>query len=246
MRGQRLYMKYQETTYKADPILLRSVVISALVLCALSAQAAPADEQPYLCELGVQAGCGYYVGDATPHIFQNPREAFGAQFRYKFTPRWALQVKGMGHRITGPIVDEDGQTLETMWQNKMINIDAAAEFNFFRFGGRVYNNRSFAATPYIFVGVGMSLYNEQFHSVAAYFPVGFGLKWQFAKFVGLNIAWQHNIYIADNLEGIASMSNTYNLNGWNIMNNDLTSQLTLGIVFEFAHEKKVCKFCNGQ
>lgn len=222
--------------------------LTALCICVLwftPSTAAPLNDAPYLCELGIQAGCGYYVGDATPHIFTNVREAFGVQFRYKFTPRWALQAKGMGHRITGNIVDMDGVRQESMWENKMINVDVTAEFNFFRYGGRVYNNRAFLITPFIFAGVGMSLHGNTFSTIGAYLPVGFGLKCKVAKFVGLNIAWQHNIYFADNIEGVESLNNTYNLNGWNIMNNDITSQLTFGIVFEFAHEKKTCRFCEG-
>ena len=68
-------------------------------------------------------------------------------------------------------------------------------------------------------------------------------KWKFAKRFGLNLAWQHNLYIADNLEGMANLNNTYDLNGSNILNFDVTSQLTLGIVFEFAKEKAVCRTC---
>ena len=60
-----------------------------------------AQEQPYLCELGLQGGCGYYVGDAAAHIFMHPREAYGVHFRYKFTKRWAIQAKVSGQRIMG-------------------------------------------------------------------------------------------------------------------------------------------------
>ena len=74
--------------------------IFALLLC-LGMTAYAQEQRPYLCEIGLQAGCGYYVGDATPHIFTNPREAYGIHFRYKFTKRWALQVKGLTQRITG-------------------------------------------------------------------------------------------------------------------------------------------------
>ncbi|MGM9836975.1 MAG: DUF6089 family protein [Paludibacteraceae bacterium] len=203
-----------------------------------------ADNRAYLCELGLQAGCGYYVGDAAPHIFHHPREAYGAHFRYKFTPRWALQIKGLAHRITGNAYSDRGVRLDKMWETPMINIDAMAEFNFFRLGMRTYDSRIKPVTPYIFLGAGASLYGDKYNSIAFYIPLGFGLKWKFSERVGLNIAWQYNIYIADNLEGMPELGNTYNLNGSNILNNDLTSQLTLGIVFEFAKEKKVCRMCN--
>ena len=83
--------------------------IFIVVLCALSSAIWAQNDQPYLCEIGLQAGCGYYVGDATPHIFMNPREAYGIHFRYKFTKRWALQVKASGQRITGLDFTMDGK-----------------------------------------------------------------------------------------------------------------------------------------
>jgi len=78
------------------------IVLICLIATGLAQGAVKTDNRPYLCEIGVQAGCGYYVGDATTHIFQNVREAYGAHFRYKFDQRWAIQVKGLAHTIKGP------------------------------------------------------------------------------------------------------------------------------------------------
>ena len=201
--------------------------------------AASAQTHNYHLEAGLQAGCGYYVGDATPHIFHNVREAYGAHLRYKFTKRWALQVKGLHQVIRGPIPD----MTDAMWQNKLINLDVMAEFNFFQFGLGEYDTRIKPVSPYIFAGIGVGLYGLKYQTAAAYFPFGFGLKWKFAERWGLNLAWQHNLYFADSLEGTDPLGNTHNLNGSNILNYDLTGQLTLGIVFEFAREKKICRFC---
>lgn len=213
------------------------------------------NSRPYRVEIGIQAGCGYYVGDATTHIFNNVREAYGAHMRYKFDYRWALQVKGLHHVIRGPImvlerdgvVDDKGYDAQWVkvgdWQNKMINLDVMAEFNFFRFGVEEYDRRVKPITPYIFAGIGMSLHGMNYRKVGAYFPFGFGLKWKFAHRWGLNLAWQHNLYFADNIEGADDWANKWDLNGSNILNFDLTGQLTLGIVFEFAREKKVCRWC---
>ena len=105
----------------------------ALLLMTMS-MAVFADNRPYLCEIGLQAGCGYYVVDATPHIFMNVREAYGIHFRYKFTQRWALQAKASGQRIAGYDYTIRGEKLDTRWTNQLVNIDVMAEFNFFRFG----------------------------------------------------------------------------------------------------------------
>ena len=210
-----------------------------------------AQGQPYLCEIGLQGGCGYYVGDAAQHIFMHPREAYGVHFRYKFTKRWAIQAKVSGQRITGYDYTMDGRKLDTKWQNPLINVDVMAEFNFFRFGeANRYDKRIKPYTPYIFLGIGAGVYGANgenkpiFNHAMAYIPLGIGFKWKFHDCVGLNIAWQHNIYMADNLESRESLDNKYQMNGWNWMNCDLTGMVTLGIVFEFARAKKACRVCN--
>ena len=221
------------------------IVLSALS-CSLSAQ-----EQPYLCEFGVQAGVGYYVGDATPHIFMNPREAYGAQFRYKFTKRWALQAKFSGQRIVGNQYSIKGEKLDTQWSNRLYNVDVMAEFNFFRFGSAgQYDKRIKPYTPYIFIGIGAGLYNDMTSdgsvkwTAAGYVPLGIGFKWKFADRFGLNVAWQHNIYFSDDLEAQSTLNDKHHLNGWNWMNCDLTGMMTVGIVFEFAKAPKACRICN--
>ncbi len=232
---------------------LKYGLLCVLLLGALSV--ARAGENAYLCEVGLQGGCGYYIGDAAPHIFMNPREAYGVHFRYKFTKRWALQVKVSGQRITGHdyeyVPNIGPRRLDTWWQNQMINVDMMAEFNFFRFGSaNKYDKRIKPYTPYIFIGIGAGIYGADannhptFGNVMAYVPLGIGFKWKFHDCVGLNIAWQHNIYMADNLESRDELDNRHQLNGWNWMNCDLTGMLTAGIVFEFGVAKKPCRICN--
>ena len=87
---------------------------------------------------------------------------------------------------------------------------------------------------------------------AMYIPVGVGLKWKFAPRWQLQLAWQHQIYVfnGDGLEGAipdlkpSLFNDEYQMNGTNILNNDVTSTLTVGLVFEFAHDKKICLNCN--
>ena len=225
----------------------RYIVLLTLGLVCLPLTTQAQNVQPYLCEVGLAGGCGYYVGDAAPHIFMNVREAYGVHFRYKFTKRWAAQVKVSGQRISGHDYTMDGKQLDTRWTNQMIGIDMMAEFNFFRFGSaNKYDKRIRPYTPYIFLGVGVGLYGDGFSldRVSPYIPLGIGFKWKFHDCVGLNIAWQHNIYTADNLEARDALDNKYQLNGWNWMNCDLTGMVTVGIVFEFAKAKKPCKICN--
>lgn len=194
----------------------------------------------------------------------HPLETFGGQFRYKFDQRWALQVKAQRQRIA---FREQG-TEGSLCYNPMWHADVVGEFNFFRFGERGYDMRVKPVTPYIFIGVGVSVYNEHASiggdnvyplligngnkpKVGMYLPVGIGMKWKFADHWQLQVAWQHQIYFVDNIEGLPmfdgrqtpNAGGRYGMNGTNILNNDLTSTLTLGIVFEFAKGKKICNHC---
>lgn len=226
-------------------------IILLLAICMLPTGKLYADGGPYLLELGMQGGVHYYMGDAQHMIFLHPRETYGAQFRYKFDRRWALQVKGEGSRIAfkypvagaGFVPDMSNQR---MYTNHMISLDCVGEFNFFRFGDNYNDRRVKPYTPYIFAGVGMSLYDgdKKYSSVGAYIPFGIGFKWKFANHCGLQLAWQHNMYFADNLENIDDYNNVEKLNGSNFLNCDQTGQLTFGLVFDFVEAKKVCRSCN--
>ena len=96
---------------------------------------------------------------------------------------------------------------------------------------------------------------------ALYIPVGVGLKWKVADRWQLQFAWQHNLYMlnGDGLEGVIAgrkggpdvwladqdklLNNSHNMNGSNVMNNDVTSTLTVGVVFEFGVKKNRCLLC---
>lgn len=234
----------------------------------------------YACEVGAQVGMGYYVGDATKTIFTNPREAYGAQFRYKFDLRWAMQLKVQRQRIAfsyTPLVAEDISSQGAVnFQNPMWSADVTAEYNFFRFGLHPHDLRVKPITPFVSLGVGVTACNKLatmmdlstdkyprltssgFESLMMYIPVGIGVKWKITERWQLQACWQHQIYMADNIEGYMSgydaedaikaggesiLNNSHNLNGYSIFNNDLTSTLTVGVVFEFGKRGRMCYFC---
>lgn len=171
----------------------------------------------------MQAGCGYYMGDAAKMIFMNPREVFGAQFRYKFDYRWAVQIKAQRQRIAFSYMPSATEKLPNPemenFHNPAWHIDVSAEYNFFRFGLHPYDTRIKPVTPYISLGVGLSARNKiaelvtdttgQFpafaflnmNKPAFYIPIGIGVKWKFAERWQLQACWQHQIYFSDNVEG---------------------------------------------
>ena len=177
----------------------------------------------YMCEVGAQVGCGYYVGDASKMIFSNPREVLGGQFRYNFDSRWAMQIKAQRQRIAfayTPSATEDvPRPAKVRFVTPAWHVDATAEFNFFRFGLHPFDSRIKPITPFISVGIGISARNKvatraqsgtvtypsfkflNMNSPAFYVPIGIGVKWKFAERWQLQACWQHQIYLSDNLEG---------------------------------------------
>ncbi|MBQ0153526.1 MAG: outer membrane beta-barrel protein [Bacteroidales bacterium] len=217
------------------------LLLVALVACFSHAYA---DERMFHCELGIEGGMGYYIGDAESLPFKNIREMYGANFRYKFTPRWSLQVKGIMHNIRGTykLGTDFGEPISGNWSNQLVNLDVAAEFNFFRFGMEGYDRRVKPITPYILLGVGVCLH-DKFHKIAAYMPFGVGVKWKFAPRWNLQLVWQNNLYFTDKLEAIPELDDRYELNGTNVFNCDITGTIGVGLMFEFAKEKKICRMC---
>ena len=223
---------------------IRRIYILALAALTMAACRLHAEEKFFRCELGIDGGCGYYVGDATPHIFQNVREAYGTGFRYMFNRRWSLRLKGMTQRIAGYKPDGTGFAAKEagVWQNRLVNFDLVAEFNFLPYGSVWYDSRIKPVTPYIATGIGLSLYSK-WQKATAYMPFIVGMKWRCSPHCTIHLAWEHDVYFADNLEGIDAYGNTYRLNGTNLMNMDVTGQLVAGVAIAFLQDKKVCRTC---
>lgn len=218
--------------------------IIAFLLVAINGGIQAAVGDMFLCDFGPQGGIGYYVGDANPHIFAHPREAFGGFFRYRFTQRWALGVQGITQRITGPNTDGTGFAIKNggMWTNQLVNIDVIAEYNFFRFDVTEYDTRVRPYTPYIGLGIGLSIHSG-FSRATGYLPFVVGFKWKFHPRCNLQVVWQHNVYFADNIENVKAYDNLHDLNGSNILNMDVTGTMMVGLSVAFGKGKKICKSC---
>lgn len=230
-------------------------------------------KKEYSFDAGLQLGAGYYIGDANSIPFMQPRYVIGAQVRYKMSnQRLALQFKMQRSCVAYDysVQESAEQPLQsTIYQNPMWSADFVCEFNFFKFGSPSYDYRVKTITPYIFLGVGGSVSNKaatlmaeelipmidvKKMNVSVYVPVGIGLKWKFDDRWQLQVAWQHQIYFSDNVEGYLPgidftqddklteltqgvLNNSHDLNGFNILNNDLTSTLTIGISYEFGDQR---------
>lgn len=232
-------------------------------------------QKEYSYEVGAQLGVGYYLGDANNIPFLNSRGVLGAHIRYKIDYRWAIQLKAQRQCIAYKYIieNQNQQPLRpTIYQNPIWHGDVVCEFNFFKLGPTTYDYRIKTFSPYLFLGLGMSVLNKvavpvevgkyEFFSqmnndainVTFYLPIGIGFKWRIVGRWQLQIAWQHNIYLSDDIEGFIPgvdyksdeelrtvlygvLNNSHEMNGFNIFNNDVVSTLTIGVVYEFGAQK---------
>ena len=192
------------------------------------------ESKMYRLEAGVQAGAGYYVGELAPHAFMSTAEVYGAQLRCKIDQRWALQVKGQRQRVVNTIKkDNSWGFAEGKYTNPMWHFDVTGEFNFFRFGIDPYNIHMRAITPFIFLGIGFSAHNVYANDTLSY-PVletKVGSRIDYAMYIPIGVGCQRNQPFHHNSRHHQNI-------------HDVTSTLTVGIVFEFAPDQKGCPFCN--
>lgn len=142
-----------------------------------------------------------------------------------------------------------------------VRMHPVTPFIFLGIGMTAHNKLASSKGGYPYVGWkarldanGEAVYTYHEPEFAMYIPVGVGLKWRFAPRWQLQLAWQHQIYMlnGDGLEGVisqadpAKFNDSYQMNGSNILNNDIISTLTVGLVFEFAHDKKICVQCRDK
>lgn len=190
----------------------------------------------YLCEIGPIGGGSYYVGDATPTVFQHMRPVYGAVFRYKFDSRWSLAVKGQHGDI-------EYKFENALFKNEITTLDFSGEFNFFKMERKMYDSSCKNYSPYLNVGVGAGLSGAQ-NNLGFYIPLGIGFKWNIIPLLNLQVEWQHQFYLSDKLEGNEALANSYKLNGSNFLRNDMFSTITFGITVNLFKEREVCRMCD--
>ena len=71
-------------------------------------------------------------------------------------------------------------------------------------------------------------------------PFGIGLKVKLGNRWNLNTQWCNRLYFSDKIEGVSNFDNPNNLNGNNILNNDLISSLTIGISYNIWRKSCDC------
>lgn len=190
-------------------------------------------QREYRAEIGISGGSAYYLGDANNVLFRNTKLTYGGYFRYLIDPRIALKAELSSSEISWD---------NTIAGNNIFALDATGEFNFFDLENNPNKRLSKVFSPYIFGGIGLTNYlNQGNQTFNMSIPIGVGLKVLLTKQVNLNLQWTNRIVMADDIEGIATLSNINNINGSNFTNNDILSTLTLGISINIWKSRCDCK-----
>lgn len=227
--------------------LFSRLLLVCLCFCAIKTQAV---ETMYWMDAGLTVGTDYYSGDARSikapdlYIFRNPQPNIGLQMRFKLSRRFAVVLKSQFDNIKFDLA-------YNLQDVQIVNTDVTCEYNFFRFGQRLYDDRIRPFTPYMFLGLGFGCFGNEYKlgsRNALYVPFGIGLKWNFANRCTLVASWQHQLYFSDSLEEPESVKGSrFNdpnqLNGANWFNRDLMGSFNVGMTFSFWKHKKPCVWC---
>jgi len=216
----------------------KRIVLIGIFCCFGSYLFAQQDE--FRAEIGILGGVAYYIGDANSVLFSNLTPAYGALFRYRFTPRFAARAEftrtSIFHEgfvdVAVPGFPDYIHMVDANFDNPINVFDIAGEFNFFDLERSPNRRSSRIFSPYIFVGLGMMNYlyegNQQFTLSV---PLGVGIKVKMGQRFNFNAQFSNRLLFADNLEGISIFNNPHGLNGNNPLNNDMLSTLTIGITY---------------
>jgi hypothetical protein len=219
--------------------LIRSVILVVFAFIGMQIWAQPPVLDEYKAEVGLNGGSSYYLGEDNDVLFNHMSPSLSGFVRYRFNTRLALKAEFSSTNVVG----------NTLMNRLLYFGDVCGEFNFFDLEQNPYKRFSKPFSPYIFLGAGMitDIYTGQ-NAPEFYIPFGLGMKLKLAKRWNLNVQWCNRLLLADNLEGDTSPSisskynNPNNLNGTNILNNDVLSTFTIGISYDFW--KKECSCLN--
>jgi hypothetical protein len=202
------------------------VAVFSFFFCAESVKA----QSEYRAEVGLHSGVSYYLGDANSLIFNNLQPDYGMIFRYNFNERFLAQVELNNTTVT-----------DKVFSNMLNSIDVCGAFNFFDFDYKGFKPDSRRYSTYIMLGMGMMNYKYEGDQAFKYsYIFGVGFKWKLLERLKLNIQWTHKLLLTDQMEGISMYNNPADLNGSNLLNNDLLSTLTIGLTYDVWAKKCKC------
>ncbi len=224
--------------------LIRLFFLCVFSLISLLVSGQVKEKDVFRAEFGALGGGSFYLGDANNLLFNNMQIAYGGFFRYVLDTRFALKAELNRTSVAGNYLNLSNQTVTFV--NPVNTIDICGEFNFFDLEDNPYKRYSKTFSPYVFAGGGLMnfLYKTK-QQFKLNYSFGIGLKVKLSNRWNLNAQWSNKLLLSDQLEndGFLNNHNNQNLNGSNILNNDLLSTLTIGVSYNIW--KKECDCLNS-
>lgn len=197
------------------------------------------------CELGIQAGGMFYLGDINHVPFKFTKPAGGLFYRHNFNTRYS--VKGI---FAFSQVGADDAKAKSQYQKErgysftgnFFNLFAMGEFNFMPFGSsKVKNN----FTPYIQAGVGVD-YNTKvkIDQIALSLPFGIGVKYNHTKKIGYGADFIMVKVFSDKIDYYApnSTESVLQKQRTSYSNDDWLSYFTIYLSYRIEYPKKCPSF----
>lgn len=196
-------------------------------------------QQSYRAEIGPSIGSSFYIGDANTKLFANQNFTYGLQYRHKFNSRIAITGEWNSTHVNGSGTLANNMVID--FNNAINAIDLSAEFNFFDLEDKVYKPFSQKYSTFVFAGVGNMLYKYEMQNQFKFsYLFGVGMKFMLGTRMNLNLKWSNRLLLTDQMEGIRPFNNANDLNGSNLLNNDMLSTLSVGLTFNIFKERCNC------
>ncbi len=205
-------------------------------------------------EIGFLGGTSYYLGELNPsiQIANKIRPVIGVFYRKNTSKRYALRIGANYGKLAA--TDEFSSTELSQFRQLSFSTDiweayGVLEFNFIPYQINNYSTSSF--TPYVFIGAavfrvspsiennGVAITSSQGSVIAPSMPFGLGIKFNFARNLGLAIEWGMRKTFTDQIDGL---SETY-IGGYqlsNTQNNDWYSIVGITLNYKILTKGDVC------
>ncbi len=209
----------------------------------LSAQ----DDPEYRMEIGVGAGMMGYLGDFNGKPTHDLQPMVSAVGRYVISPYMAVRLNVGYGTMKGSSADvetfyPDYATEPYTFKNKLYDVSATYEYNFWPYGtGRDYRGAK-RFTPFVFAGIGGTYVKTPEKGRFAFnLPLGVGVKYKLAERMNLGVEWAIHFAQTDYLDG--AKDPYYVKSSGLFKNTDCYSALQLTLTYSFSAK---CATCNKE
>jgi hypothetical protein len=160
-------------------------------------------------DLGVLAGCSYYMGDINPAIpFYAPKICLGINYRHNLNPRYVIKVSANYLSLYASDADfsDPVQKIRSKtFSSSVYDFTAQFEFNFLPFK---FVERKVHFTPFVSSGVGMFYLLNSSYTRATNFvlPAALGVKCSLGRRISVGLEWNLRSTFNDKFDGVENPS----------------------------------------